>query len=149
MLQMPGKRVFILALLFIPVVGAADTPATDIDHDGVPDIADRCPNTAQLRKLPADFRFTAAVNPARLGPSPQAWPVDRHGCEPDTDGDGVINSRDFCPEDSKPALSMGVAENGCPRQSDADGTPDYRDRCPNTPSNIKTDRYGCEVQTRS
>ena len=73
------------------------------------------------------------------------YSVDQHGCELDTDGDGVVNSEDYCPEDSKEVLSMGVAENGCPKHSDGDGVPDYRDRCPNTPAKVKTDKYGCET----
>lgn len=119
--------------------------AMDSDHDGVPDSKDRCPNTAQLKKLPADFKFAAAVNPDRLKPEPRAYPVDQYGCEFDTDSDGVVNSKDYCQEDSKKSRSMGVAKNGCPKHSDGDGVPDYRDRCPNTPTKVKTDRYGCET----
>jgi OOP family OmpA-OmpF porin len=117
----------------------------DADHDGVPDALDRCPNTAQLRKLPPDFRFGAAVNPARLKPGPSAHPVDSNGCELDNDGDGVVNSQDFCPDDATAALSAGVAANGCPQHSDFDGTPDYRDRCPDTPRGVATDAHGCPV----
>lgn len=120
--------------------------AVDYDHDGVDDSHDQCPNTRQLRKLPANFKFAAAVNSQRLTPGPQAYPVDENGCEPDSDGDGVINSLDYCPDDSSETLAMGVAKNGCPKQSDADGTPDYRDHCPRTPPGVKTDRYGCEKQ---
>lgn len=119
--------------------------AADRDRDGVPDTADRCPGSAQLKKLPADFRFAAAVNPARLSPQPHAYPVDRYGCENDSDGDGVVDSSDYCPQDSAQALTMGIAANGCPKHSDADGTPDYRDRCPDTSADAKTDRYGCEL----
>ena len=115
----------------------------DSDHDGVPDALDKCPNTQQLQKLPADFKYAPAVNPERLKPGTQAYPVDKDGCEADSDGDGVVDSQDFCPHDSEQALSMGVAENGCPRHSDQDGTPDYRDKCPGTPSGTKTDQFGC------
>jgi len=118
---------------------------SDSDHDGVPDTLDLCPNTALLPKLPPDFRFGAAVNPERLKPSPVAHPVDTNGCEFDSDGDGVVNSQDFCPHDSTEALSAGVAANGCPRHSDFDGTPDYRDRCPDTPRGVATDAQGCPL----
>lgn len=60
----------------------------------------------------------------------QASPVDKNGCEPDTDGDCVVESQSYCPDNSKDAISMGVADNGCPRHSDKDDTPDYRDKCP-------------------
>lgn len=47
-----------------------------------------------------------------------------NGC-PDTDGDGIIDSEDECPD------VFGVAEyNGCP-DSDGDGIPDNKDACPN------------------
>ena len=124
-------------------VGPLQGQEPDSDHDGVPDAADRCPNTAQFRKLPADFRFGAAVNPERLKPRPQAYPVDAAGCEVDRDGDGVVDSQDFCPDDPAEALSAGVAANGCPKHSDFDGTPDYRDRCPETPLGVATDAQGC------
>ncbi len=140
------KRPFILpALLSGFAISPGNVLAMDSDHDGIPNSKDRCPNTAQLKKLPADFKFAAAVNPERLKPDPQAYPVDQYGCEFDTDIDGVVNSKDYCQEDSKEALSMGVAENGCPKHSDGDGVPDYRDRCPNTPAKVKADKYGCET----
>lgn len=49
-----------------------------------------------------------------------------NGC-PDSDGDGVEDSKDTCPNQA------GLAEfNGCP-DSDGDGVPDNTDNCPNTP----------------
>lgn len=134
-----------ILLLVIPLAfaGMAHAVDDDSDHDGVSDSVDKCPNTAQLKKLPATFKYAAAVNPERLKPEPKAHPVDEFGCEFDSDGDGVVNSMDYCPEDSKLMISMGVASNGCPVQSDADGTPDYRDRCPDTPRQVPTDRDGC------
>jgi len=134
---------FLIGLVLGLNVETTQGQEPDSDHDGVPDAADRCPNTAQLRKLAPDFRFGAAVNPERLKPRPQAHPVDAAGCEFDNDGDGVVNSRDFCPDDSAEALSAGVAVNGCPKHSDFDGTPDYRDRCPETPIGVATDAQGC------
>lgn len=141
-----GFRWFRVALLAaVAGMPATVTAAPDGDHDGVPDAQDSCPDTAQQVRLPADFSYAAAVNQARLLPVPRAYPVDQHGCEFDTDTDGVVDSRDYCPEDTPEAVAMGVAANGCPKHSDADGTPDYRDRCPGTPASVKTDRYGCEV----
>lgn len=119
--------------------------AADSDFDGVPDDRDICPNTTQLKTLPADFRYRRAVSMDRYSGQPKAWPVDRFGCEPDSDNDGVIDSADFCREDTAEAIAKGVAENGCPRHSDTDGTPDWRDRCPDTPRGVSTDRYGCPV----
>ena len=132
-------------LFFIFSVATANGQEADSDHDGVRDTLDKCLNTAQLRKLPANFKYAPAVNPERLKPGEQAYPVDKNGCEPDADGDGVVDSQDFCPDDSKEALSRGVAENGCPKHSDQDGTPDYRDRCPDTPRGVRADKNGCET----
>ncbi len=117
----------------------------DGDYDGVPDWIDKCPDTAQLEKLPPDFKFGMAVNPERLKPGPEAWPVKLNGCEPDSDNDGVLDSRDYCPDDTAEMISKGVAENGCPRHSDQDGTPDYRDLCPHTPRGVRTDAKGCPL----
>ncbi len=121
--------------------------AADSDHDGVEDGVDACPNTAQLKKLDPKFPYAAAVNPERLQEGAKAYPVLPNGCEPDSDGDGVVNSQDYCPEDTAEAISKGVASNGCPQQSDGDGTPDYRDRCPDTPAGVKADAFGCEVKS--
>ena len=139
-------RHFITASLIVPMLLLAmPVLAVDSDHDGVDDAHDRCPQTHQLKKLPAGFIYGAAVNPQRLQPGAQAYPVDQYGCEVDSDGDGIVDSQDYCPNDTLQTLAMGVAANGCPRQSDADGTPDYRDHCPNTPRGVKTDKYGCEI----
>lgn len=118
---------------------------TDTDADGVIDKYDKCPDTAQLKKLPANFKYAVAVDPERLKPVAKAFPVNKEGCEFDTDSDGVINSKDYCPEDTPETLSKGIAVNGCPKQSDADGTPDYRDNCPDTPRGVKVDNLGCPV----
>ncbi len=137
----------IMMPLFLSVTfTSAEVIANDADADGVADKLDKCPDTAQLKKLPADFKYGVAVDPERLKSEAKAFPVDENGCEFDTDGDGVLNSKDYCPEDTVEALSKGVAVNGCPKQSDADGTPDYRDRCPDTAKGIKVDNLGCPVQ---
>lgn len=120
--------------------------AFDSDHDGINDAVDKCPNTTQLKKLPATFKYRLAVNPERLIAGKKAFPVNKSGCELDNDGDGIVNSQDYCPDDTPLSLSAGIAPNGCPKHSDADGTPDYRDKCPNTPRGAKTDSNGCEVK---
>ncbi|CBE69699.1 MAG: OmpA family protein [Candidatus Methylomirabilis oxygeniifera] len=71
---------------------AALTPQTatpDADRDGVPDSADRCPNT------------------------PAGVKVDATGCPPDSDGDGVPDYKDQCP-----GTPSGVKVNrlGCPER---------------------------------
>lgn len=132
--------VYLLTLFTIAFAAEKDS-----DFDGIVDANDKCPNTAQLKKIPANFAYGVAVNPERLKPGTKAFPVNKNGCEFDTDSDGVVNSQDYCPDDSAETLSKGIAVNGCPKQSDYDGTPDYRDKCPNTSKGVKTDRFGCPV----
>ena len=107
----------LLALVIYGVITTvvASSP-TDSDNDGIPDSSDHCPNTAQLQIVHQNFSYKPTLSAGRLGANPQAWPVDQHGCELDSDKDGVINSDDYCPENTKTELSHGVAKNGCPRQ---------------------------------
>ena len=62
----------------------------------------------------------------------------------DTDGDGVSDNVDKCP--NTPAGAK-VDENGCPVDSDNDGVADYLDKCPNTPAGVKVDANGCAVDS--
>jgi len=48
----------------------------------------------------------------------------------DSDGDGVPDKKDKCP--NTPA-GVAVDANGCPLDRDGDGIPDYKDDCPDTP----------------
>jgi OmpA-OmpF porin, OOP family len=59
---------------------------------------------------------------------------------PDSDGDGVLNNRDRCPD--TPAGAQ-VNEFGCPADSDNDGVPNGIDRCPNTAVGATVDASGC------
>ncbi|MBZ0169582.1 MAG: OmpA family protein, partial [Kofleriaceae bacterium] len=97
---------------------AALTPqaAPDADRDGVPDSADKCPNT------------------------PVGVKVDATGCPLDSDGDGVADYKDQCP--NTPA-GVKVDATGCPLDSDGDGVADYKDQCPGTPAGVKVNQLGC------
>jgi OOP family OmpA-OmpF porin len=68
--------------------------------------------------------------------TPKGVKVDANGCPADTDGDGVPDYLDACPNNTKEEISKGVDAKGCPLDSDGDGVPDYRDRCPNTPADL-------------
>ena len=62
----------------------------------------------------------------------------------DSDGDGVYDKFDQCPNTSK---GVNVYSNGCPMDTDGDGVPDYLDKCPNTPTGVKVDMRGCPLDT--
>lgn len=76
--------------------------------------------------------------------TPKGVQVDEHGCPPDSDGDGVPDYMDKCPDTPKGAK---VDQNGCPLDSDSDGIPDYKDKCPDTPEGVKVDENGCPLDS--
>ncbi len=85
------------------------------------------------------YAFGGRAAPAAAEPEPAApaAPVD-------SDGDGVTDDRDRCP--NTPA-GTAVDANGCELDSDADGVVDSRDKCPGTPAGMKVDAVGCELDT--
>jgi OOP family OmpA-OmpF porin len=71
-------------------------------------------------------------------PPPAAAVVD-----PDSDGDGVPDSRDRCPGTPK---GTAVDTNGCALDSDGDGVLNGKDKCPGTRAGAVVDLDGCEVE---
>ena len=63
--------------------------------------------------------------------TPKGAKVDTKGCPLDGDGDGVFDGLDKCPD--TPA-GVKVNADGCPLDSDGDGIPDYQDKCPTVPA---------------
>ncbi len=76
--------------------------------------------------------------------TPKGQPVDENGCPLDSDGDGVPDYKDECPNTP---TGIKVDEKGCPSDSDRDGVPDYRDECPNTPNGVRVDEKGCPLDS--
>lgn len=74
-----------------------------------------------------------------LGPKPAAAVVS-YG--PDSDGDGVADDADLCPNTPK---GVRVDAKGCPVDSDGDGIADDFDRCPGTAKGVAVDEKGCPV----
>jgi len=72
--------------------------------------------------------------------TPAGFKVDANGCELDSDGDGVVDSKDLCMETPK---GVEVGSNGCALDSDGDGVIDANDKCPNTIKGAKVDVNGC------
>jgi len=99
-------------------------PATDTDHDGLLDNADKCPNEAEDKD---GFQ-------------------DDDGCpEADNDGDGVVDQADRCPNEAEDKDGF-EDDDGCPdRDNDKDGIVDGADRCPNEveTKNLYQDQDGC------
>jgi len=58
----------------------------------------------------------------------------------DTDGDGVPNYLDRCPNTPSGAT---VDESGCPTDSDFDGVLDGLDLCPDSKPGVRVDDFGC------
>jgi OOP family OmpA-OmpF porin len=74
--------------------------------------------------------------------TPAGTRVDANGCESDSDGDGVKDSIDKCPNTPR---GVAVDASGCPMDSDGDGVADGMDKCPKTPAGAKVDKNGCEL----
>ncbi|MFD2229391.1 OmpA family protein [Alkalimarinus sediminis] len=68
----------------------------------------------------------------------------------DSDGDGIMDSQDQCPNTATGAEVDGsgcviVAAVVAPKDSDNDGVADSADQCPNTPAGRTVDANGCEL----
>jgi OOP family OmpA-OmpF porin len=72
--------------------------------------------------------------------TPHGAKVDATGCPIDSDGDGVFDGLDACPGTPKGAT---VDAKGCPSDQDGDGVFDGIDRCANTPKGATVDANGC------
>jgi OOP family OmpA-OmpF porin len=62
----------------------------------------------------------------------------------DTDGDGIIDKIDICPET---VLGVIVDAQGCPIDSDGDAVFDGPDQCANTPMGAVVDSDGCPIDS--
>lgn len=76
--------------------------------------------------------------------TPKGVQVDALGCPVDSDNDGVADYLDTCPNTPSGAK---VDANGCPVDSDGDGVPDYLDKCAKTPAGVKVDASGCPADS--
>lgn len=76
--------------------------------------------------------------------TPAGCLVDSKGCPTDADGDGVCDGVDTCPNTPS---GVRVDARGCPVDSDGDGVADGPDQCPNTPTGCTVDANGCPVDS--
>lgn len=77
--------------------------------------------------------------------TPAGTPVDENGCALDGDRDGD-GVKDSMDRCPNTPAGAAVDSNGCALDSDGDGVPDYRDRCANTPAGVSVDRNGCPIK---
>ena len=66
------------------------------------------------------------------------------GEPPDSDGDGVKDDVDRCPNTPK-GNAIVVDRVGCLVDSDRDGAPNLRDRCPGTKYGVRVNIWGCAL----
>ena len=117
----------------------------DEDCDGVSDDWDDCPGTANGAEVDG-FGCSDAQNNGGGG----------GGGSDDTDGDGIPDSNDACPNEYADSQNDADSD-GCPDENgggnngggtgtsdaDGDGVDDADDQCPNTPSGESVDFFGC------
>ncbi|HUL58727.1 MAG TPA: OmpA family protein [Anaeromyxobacteraceae bacterium] len=122
---------------------------TDRDHDGVPDVDDKCPDVPGLPQFQGCPDTDGDGIPDNEDDCPlQPGPKETRGCpvSKDSDGDGIPDDIDRCPLD--PEDKDGFQdEDGCPDpDNDGDGIVDKLDACPNNPGPIEN--RGCPVLDR-
>ncbi len=76
--------------------------------------------------------------------TPRGCTVDGRGCPTDADGDGVCDGIDKCPNTPRGAR---VDAQGCPIDDDGDGVYNGIDQCPSTPRGCKVDVHGCPLDS--
>ena len=76
----------------------------------------------------------------RCPDTPRGAKVDANGCPLDSDGDKVYDGLDKCEGTPKGCTVDG---SGCPKDSDGDGVCDGVDTCPDTPKGATVDATGC------
>ena len=71
------------------------------------------------------------MNPLDYGYNSMKNPLGGGNCDVDTDGDGVSDCFDRCPDTP---VGIAVDTHGCPMDTDGDGVPDYKDKQLITPT---------------
>jgi outer membrane protein OmpA-like peptidoglycan-associated protein len=76
--------------------------------------------------------------------TPMGCRVDANGCSIDSDGDGVCDGLDQCPNTPRGAT---VDAKGCPSDADGDGVWNGIDKCADTPRGCTVDARGCTTDS--
>src|SRR5437773_1254909 len=123
----------------------------DDDKDGVPNAADKCPNTTAGVKVNADGCVPLLIDAGAIAKVDPGAKVKVCVVLCDDDKDGVKNADDKCP--NTPA-GTAVDATGCPpaakpADADGDGVPDSTDQCPATASGAAVDAGGCSAAQKA
>src|ERR1039457_3955281 len=129
----------------------------DRDHDGIPDVYDRCPDEPEDHDGFQDDDgcpdpdndgdgIPDALDKCPNEPEDKDGFQDDDGCpDLDNDGDGIPDLNDACPNEKEDGKGKRPTD-GCPSTSeDSDGIPDKLDKCPNEPEDFDgfQDQDGC------
>ena len=76
--------------------------------------------------------------------TPRGATVNAEGCPADSDGDGVLDGLDQC---SGTIQGCTVDARGCPSDTDGDGVCDGLDQCADTPRGARVDARGCPLDS--
>jgi len=115
----------------------------DRDGDGVPDDEDQCPdNTPEEISQGVYDDQDPPRDPKNKPPTREC---DKIGCPIDTDGDGVGDYADQCPDTSAEYMTTAPAcmrdqcvdAQGCVPDEDSDGVIDCKDKCRGTPPELR------------
>ena len=105
------------------------------------------PHTTNAPRGPRDSDGDGVPDKRDACPNtPLGATVDVRGCPTDSDQDGVYDGIDKCP--GTPAGAK-VDATGCPIDSDRDGVPDGLDQCPDTPAGAVVNSFGCPTDSDS
>ncbi len=122
---------------------AIGKPNNGMGQDMMEQLADigQCGFATTDAELAGDAQMAGFIDKVFVGekkaepkPAPKALPPR------DSDGDGVVDGKDQCPNTPRGAPVNSV---GCPLDSDGDGVYDYLDKCPNTAKGVSVDSTGC------
>ena len=109
--------------------GLAESNQADADSDGIGDMCDPNPSSPD-----GHVHITCVMNPVDIGGGGSPTPADPHSLEPcavDTDGDGILDTNDACPNQPEDFDSFQDGD-GCPEPCpggdlNGDGRVDLRD----------------------
>lgn len=145
----------------------SSSASADRDSDGIPDLIDNCPNTANVDQANTDQQLPGGGDADgdacdtdddddRIDDTNDSCPVTQNtgvdadrdniddACDPsqDMDRDEILDGEDNCPlapnKDQADANGNGVGD-ACERDTDSDTIPDHKDNCIEVPNKDQAD----------